>query len=205
MAFLDNSGTIILDAILTDIGRKRMAQGKFRVSKFSLGDDEMDYTLVDVDNADYDKLETLSEFEALNEENAVINYGLRSYSSDDIEYIPEIKINETKGSFVKKYTSEPTYYYLSVNDETTDKLKSLLGSAEYFLENYKLDRTKLVFESGIDNEKVPRNELARERYILNYNLLDRYFIISCDNRFIEKLLVVKSDKSFYENDAGNNL
>ena len=205
MAFLDNSGTIILDAILTDIGRKRMAQGKFRISKFTLGDDEMDYTLVDVDNADYDKLETLSEFEALNQDNAVVNYGLRNYLSDDILYVPQIKINEKKNSFVKKYTSESTYYYLSVNDETTDKLKSLLGSTEYFLENYRLDRNKLVFESGIDDEKIPRNEIARERYILNYNLLDRYFIISCDNRFVEKLLVVKSDKSFYENDAGNNL
>ena len=57
MAFLDTSGTIILDAILTDIGRKRMVQGAFRVSKFALGDDEMDYGLVDVENGDYDKLE----------------------------------------------------------------------------------------------------------------------------------------------------
>lgn len=75
MAFLDNSGTIILDAILTDIGRKRMAQGKFRVSKFALGDDEIDYTLADVENDDFSKLETLSEFEAFNAENAVINHG----------------------------------------------------------------------------------------------------------------------------------
>ena len=43
MAFLDNSGTIILDAVLTEVGRKRMAQGKFRVTKFALGDDEIDH------------------------------------------------------------------------------------------------------------------------------------------------------------------
>ena len=29
MAFLDNSGDIILDAVLTDAGRQRMAQGNF--------------------------------------------------------------------------------------------------------------------------------------------------------------------------------
>ena len=46
MAFQDNSGTIILDAVLTDVGRKRMVQGKFRVSKFLLGDDELDYSVV---------------------------------------------------------------------------------------------------------------------------------------------------------------
>ena len=205
MAFLDNSGTIILDAILTDIGRKRMVQGNFRVSKFALGDDEMDYTLVNVDNGDYSKLETLSEFEALNAENAVINHDIKNYRSDDILYIPQIKINETQDAFVKKYTSEPTFYYISVNDETTKKLKSLLGSPQYFLENYNLDRTKLVFESGIDDENVPRDNLSRERYILNYNLLDRYFIISCDHKFIEKLLMIRADESFYENDVGNNL
>ena len=47
MAFLDNSGDIILDAVLTDAGRKRLAMGdgSFVVSKFALGDDEIDYSL----------------------------------------------------------------------------------------------------------------------------------------------------------------
>jgi len=41
MAFLDNSGDIILDAVLTDTGRHRMAMGdgSFRITKFALGDD----------------------------------------------------------------------------------------------------------------------------------------------------------------------
>ena len=41
MAILDNSGDIILDAVITEIGRKRMAKGQFRISKFALGDDEI--------------------------------------------------------------------------------------------------------------------------------------------------------------------
>ena len=45
MAFLDNSGDIILDAVLTDEGRRRMAGGNFSITKFALGDDEIDYTL----------------------------------------------------------------------------------------------------------------------------------------------------------------
>ena len=32
MAFLDNSGDIILDVVLTDEGRKRLARGNFRVT-----------------------------------------------------------------------------------------------------------------------------------------------------------------------------
>ena len=39
MAFLDNSGDIILDAVLTDTGRMRLAKGdgSFRIAKFALG------------------------------------------------------------------------------------------------------------------------------------------------------------------------
>lgn len=47
MGFLDNS-SITVDAILTKIGRKRISDGSFKVSKFSLSDEEIDYTLYDV-------------------------------------------------------------------------------------------------------------------------------------------------------------
>ena len=49
MAFLDNSGDIILDAVLTDTGRYRLAKGdgSFKIVKFSLGDDEINYGLYD--------------------------------------------------------------------------------------------------------------------------------------------------------------
>ena len=45
MAFLDNSGDIILDAVLTDHGRKELARGdgSFNITKFALGDDEINY------------------------------------------------------------------------------------------------------------------------------------------------------------------
>ena len=53
MAFLDNSGDIILDAVLTDTGRMRLARGdgSFRIAKFALGDDEVDYTLYNKEDA----------------------------------------------------------------------------------------------------------------------------------------------------------
>ena len=204
MAFLDNSGTIIIDAILTDIGRKRMAQGKFRISKFTLGDDEIDYTLADIDEKDFSNLEDLSTIEALDSSNAVINYGLQNYTSDDILYIPEIKVNEVLSHAVVKYTTEPDFYYFAANEETAKKLRSTIGQ-KYFLENYNFDRKKLIFESGIENKKLPRNEKARERYILNYNLLDKYFIINCDGRFVDKLLIVKEQSSYFENDGANNI
>jgi hypothetical protein len=52
MAFLDNSGDIILDAVLTDAGRARLAagDGSFKISKFAFADDEIDYSKYDKGN-----------------------------------------------------------------------------------------------------------------------------------------------------------
>jgi len=52
MAFLDNSGDIILDAVLTDTGRFRLAKGdgSFKIVKFALSDDEINYGLYDKNN-----------------------------------------------------------------------------------------------------------------------------------------------------------
>ena len=49
MAFQDNSGDIILDVVLTDEGRRRLAQGngQFSITKFALADDEINYGLFD--------------------------------------------------------------------------------------------------------------------------------------------------------------
>ena len=46
---LDNSGDIILDAVLTDAGRARLARGdgSFKIVKYAFADDEIDYAKYD--------------------------------------------------------------------------------------------------------------------------------------------------------------
>lgn len=49
MGFLDHStNNLIIDAVLTDVGRRKLADnnGSFKIAFFSLGDDEVDYTLI---------------------------------------------------------------------------------------------------------------------------------------------------------------
>ena len=77
MAFLDNSGDIILDAVLTEAGRRRMAEGNFSITKFALGDDEIDYALYNKTHPSgsaYYDLEILQTpvFEAFTQINAAI-------------------------------------------------------------------------------------------------------------------------------------
>ncbi len=50
MAFLDNSGDILLDTVLTDEGRKRLAAGTFKPTKVAVGDQEIDYGIYDPSN-----------------------------------------------------------------------------------------------------------------------------------------------------------
>ena len=48
MGFLDHStNNIIVDAVLTDLGRQALANGTFDITQFSLGDDEIDYTIIE--------------------------------------------------------------------------------------------------------------------------------------------------------------
>tara|TARA_Y100001973_G_C5204794_1_gene340637 strand:- start:4093 stop:5130 length:1038 start_codon:yes stop_codon:yes gene_type:complete len=220
MAFLDNTGTIRIDAILTDLGRKRMAQGRFKIAKFALGDDEINYDFVDPKKpstvTDLTNTVTFSSFEALNDPSAVINNCIMDYASDDILYIPQVKVNHKLSESVRPYGQTSDTYYLAANEETATKLTSLLGKRYYFLENNSIDKAKLVFESGIEPPgadsaagtpagQLPRTLKSKERYILNYKMYDKYFIINCDNRFISRLLVVKSNTTTFENDKYNNL
>ena len=99
MAFLDNSGDIILDAVLTETGRVRLSQGQFQIRKFAFGDDEIDYALYDKNHKSgsaYSDLQILQTpiFEAATMSNANINYGLLSLTRNDILYMPTIVPNE---------------------------------------------------------------------------------------------------------------
>lgn len=101
MAFLDNSGDIILDAVLTDAGRKRLAQGdgSFRIAKFALGDDEIDYGLFDKAHASgsaYYDLEIMQTpvLEAFTNNTSVLKYKLLSMPQTNLLYLPEIRLND---------------------------------------------------------------------------------------------------------------
>ena len=79
MGFLDNTGDIIIDAVLTDTGRMRLAKGdgSFKIAKFALGDDEIDYTLFNKSHASgsaYYDLEILKMFQLHNAGTPLLNF-----------------------------------------------------------------------------------------------------------------------------------
>jgi len=210
MAFQNTAGTIILDAVLTDVGRKRMVEGKFDVSKFLLGDDEIDYGLYDSSTGGVQtNIENTPILEAFANEHADINHGLLNFPSDDIIYMPYLAIN-SKASIdesVKHHQLGTGSYFLAANAETAKKIKARLGRTVFNLESGTPDRNKLFIESGItatSASPIPRNQHARENYIMNLNLLDKYYIVSCDGRFFDRVLA-SGNKCYFYNDAANNL
>tara|TARA_S200002703_G_scaffold140824_1_gene132267 strand:+ start:22 stop:1005 length:984 start_codon:yes stop_codon:yes gene_type:complete len=100
MSFLDNSGDIILDAVLTDTGRFRLAKGdgSFKIVKFALGDDEINYASYDKNNASgsaYYDLEILQTpvLEAFTNNTSTMKSKLISIPRTNLLYLPVIKLS----------------------------------------------------------------------------------------------------------------
>jgi len=101
MGFLANNGDIIVDAVLTDVGRQRLAMGgkNFQVSKFCLGDEEIDYSLYDSTNAsgsayyDIDILQT-PVFEPATLAAGSMSSKLFTYSDQNLLYLPVLLLNQ---------------------------------------------------------------------------------------------------------------
>lgn len=88
MGFLNHAtNNIIIDAVLTDKGRELLARndGSFRIAKFKLGDDEVDYSIVEQYGIALgkEKIEKNTPiFEAVTNEQLAIKYPLISLDND---------------------------------------------------------------------------------------------------------------------------
>lgn len=96
MGFQDNSSEIFIDAVLTDLGREKLARndGSFEIVAFRLGDDEIDYRfwneLTGSDSKDRKILDTPI-FEAFTNENIALKYPLVSIRNARLQFLPHFK------------------------------------------------------------------------------------------------------------------
>ena len=87
MGVLDNT-SVTVDAILTKKGREKLAkgEGQFRITKFALGDDEIDYNLYDVthpngSNFYGEAIENMNLLEAVPDQNLSLRFKLTDVSN----------------------------------------------------------------------------------------------------------------------------
>jgi len=202
MAFLDNSGDIVLDAVLTDLGRKRMAEGNFRITQFALGDDEIDYRIYNKNHPSgsaYYDLQILQTpvLEAFASTNANINYGLVSFNGNlNLLYMPTMKVWDktiaVNGTNVQRTSG--SVYYVVVNQTTADAVLSAMNSdygedagINYYQQPGQGD-TAIYVETGIDsiNADPPRTtgRNNKQKYLSDQHLLDNNLDVSIDQRFL---------------------
>jgi hypothetical protein len=99
MGFLDgSSNNIILDAVLTDVGRQFLARndGSFSIHKFGLGDDEVNYTIISKygRTVGREKIEKNTPiFEALTNQNLAQKYRLVSVSNPNLLRLPALSLS----------------------------------------------------------------------------------------------------------------
>ena len=192
MAFLDNSGDIILDVVLTDHGRKVLSKGdgSFQITKFALGDEEVDYSLYNSSHASgsaYYDLEILQTpvLEAFTNNASSMKTKLVSFSDTGLLYLPVLKLNEN-------YNDTPRHsdgvYICAVDRETegtdaaaTTKAIGMNSSGQHiagvlFGESFEASNNIRV-DQGIDS-----SEISPKQSSLMDGLQEDVYIIQIDNR-----------------------
>jgi hypothetical protein len=183
MAFLDNSGDIILDAVLTDTGRLRLAKGNgsFKISKFALGDDEIDYSLYDKTNAsgsayyDLNLLQTPI-LEAFTNNGSSMKSKLLTITRTNLLYLPVIKLN-TADTDTRVHSSG---IHLVATDDTTLRTGAFsTGSLNGIIDGVSNTRFSIRLDQGIDsiNSGKTKND------IIDQDLKETQYIVEMDNRF----------------------
>ena len=119
MAYLDNT-EITFDAILTKKGREKLASGEgLNITKFALGDDEIDYTLYEPahpkGSAYYDAaIRAIPVTEASPDETQVLKYKLVTLPKGTtkipkVEFgVPSISVNQRSGQVSLTPTTSPS-------------------------------------------------------------------------------------------------
>jgi hypothetical protein len=183
MAFLDNSGDIILDAVLTDTGRMRLAKGdgSFKIEKFALGDDEINYQLYNKNHASgsaYYDIEIVQTpvLEAFTNNTSTLKSKLVTISRTNLLYLPQIVNNATVG-----LSSNSTNNILTVLVDQTTVADSTIAATGDYVNGYRLGDTKnpIVMDQGIVSNAIGDGSSV----VLDADLTETQFMIEIDNRF----------------------
>jgi hypothetical protein len=183
MGFLDNSGDIILDAVLTDAGRARLAagDGSFKIVKYAFGDDEIDYSKFNVSaNTSQQDIEVLKTpiFEAFTNNTSLMKSKLVSIAANNLLYLPIILINESDGEPQNATAAQAANSFVVLADETTDDVFEALSSDNRQGVFFATKNTNkfIQLDQGLDTTELSSNQA------LAPSLVETHFIVEMDNR-----------------------
>jgi len=191
MGFLDNSGDIILDVVLTDHGRMLLAKGdgSFQITKFALSDEEIDYSLYNKNHPSgsaYYDLEILQApiLEAFTNNGSTMKTRLQTYTNMELLFLPVLRLNERVN--INKRASNGAFM-IPVNAETEDNSGSSTAKTgigrnsdgsirEGFVFGESLIGTSIKVDEGLDTTEIsPKRRLDDE-------LKETSYTVQMDNR-----------------------
>ena len=187
-SFLVNDGSIIIDVVLSDTGRMRMARGdgSFKVTKFAFSDDEIDYGLYD--NTDsrgsayYDEQLLLTPIlEAFPNNSIAQKHRLVTIPRNNILYLPTTVLNTITNPQCSSYGISDIFV-VAVDDETEDEYCVTSGGAgvDGVLYGETAKKGPIIrVDQGLDTV-----ELSPE-FSLGSDLVETQYSVQIDNRFGE--------------------
>jgi hypothetical protein len=195
MGFLDNSGDIILDVVLTDHGRKELSKGdgSFKITKFALGDEEIDYSLYDhthSSGSSYYDLEILQTpiLEAFTDNAASMKSKLVTYENLDLLFLPIMKLSEIDRKN-ERYT-DPNTFVVAVDRFTEGTVDGVAAENGIGFNGANV-RQGIIFGESIQNGdgttiKVDQGLDTTQISYLNpipADMMETGFVIQIDSRF----------------------
>ena len=190
MGFLDNSGDIILDAVLTDTGRMRMAKGDgtFKIAKYAFGDDEINYEIYDATNPSgsaYYDLEILQTpvLEAFTNNRSSLKHKLVTMTNNNLLFLPEIVLNlNPDGGYMGQLPPVTSLgsgtFLVAVDSRTINELETQILAGTYIV-GTSVQSTNSPFirvDQGLNTNKLSAVQQ------LSAELREEQYLIQLDNR-----------------------
>ena len=224
MGFLDNSGDIILDAVLTDHGRKVLSKGdgSFRITKFALGDEEINYSLYNTNqpsgSAYYD-LEILQTpvLESFTNNASSMKSKLITIANQNLLFLPVLKLNQNLTN-TKMHVSGTFMVAVDRSTEGTDPAGTnsavgFIGTNQVqgilFGESFE-DSNTIRIDQGLDTDKISASERGQIS-----SMIESSYIVQIDNRLgfitdtngnrVAADYVDDDDIAFYTVDSSDNI
>lgn len=181
MGFLNHStNNVVIDAVLTEKGRELLSRNdnSFNITKFKLGDDEVDYSILKKYGLiiGKEKIEKNTPiFEAITDENLALKYPLRTFVA-----------NNTNSIYAFPFLKTRDYQTIPVSLTSNSEASTNKSQTVSFMTYVNQDQTFNLTESGlIDRDFTVKvfDKLLKVSGVTPFDIIDdiAYYTVSSSN------------------------
>lgn len=204
MAFLANDGDIICDMVCTDLGSKRLAEGNFKIAKFALGDEEINYELYDKSHpsgsAFYDlTLLQTPVLEASRKSDVSMKSKLVSMRDNGLLYLPTLKLNlgNNTGTGEGDTAKHSSGTFPIIANEATMTALGVAGTGiQASFATGKATNAHIRIDQGLDTLDITKDSAIPR------DLIGNQYLVKCDHRLLRLTTVRSGDNAGQGSDVG---